>query len=51
MSRTIINFLLDTTLLVAFCALVFSAVIVRFIFPPGPDAKGWPLWGLGTPVA
>jgi len=46
MSRTIINFLLDTTLLAAFSALAFSAVIVRFIFPPGPDAKGWYLWGL-----
>jgi len=45
MSRTVINFLLDSTLLVTFCALVFSAVIMRFIFPPGPDAKGWLLWG------
>ena len=46
MSRTIINFLLDTTLLMAFCALVFSSVIVRFIFPPVADARGWLLWGL-----
>jgi len=46
MSRTTINFLLDATLLAAFSALVFSAVIVRFIFPPGPDARGWDLWGL-----
>jgi hypothetical protein len=46
MSRTLINFLLDTTLLVAFCAVVFSAVIVRFVFPPGADSKGWFLWGL-----
>jgi hypothetical protein len=46
MSRTVINFLLDTTLLVTFCALIFTSVIVRFIFPPGPDARGWLLWGL-----
>ena len=35
MSRTTINFLLDAALLATFSALVFSAVIVRFIFPPG----------------
>ena len=46
MSRTTINFLLDAALLATFSALVFSAVIVRFIFPPGPDAKGWVLWSL-----
>jgi hypothetical protein len=46
MTRTGINFILDTTLLATFCALVFSSVIMRFIFPPGPDAKGWYLWGL-----
>jgi hypothetical protein len=46
MSRTTINFLLDATLLAAFSVLVFSAVTMRFIFPPGPDAKGWYLWGL-----
>ena len=47
MSRSFINFLLDTSLLVAFSVLVWSAVIVRFVFPPGPDAKGWFLWGFG----
>ena len=46
MSRTWINFLLDTTLLITFCALAFSAVVVRFVFPPGLDSKGWFLWGL-----
>ena len=47
MSRTHINFLLDASLLVAFAVLIWSGVIVRFVFPPGPDAKGWYLWGLG----
>jgi hypothetical protein len=46
MSRATINLLLDATLLVAFSLLAFSAVIVRFIFPPGPEAKGWYLWSL-----
>jgi len=46
MTRTLINFILDTTLLLTFCALIFSSVIIRFVFPPGPDAKGWHLWNL-----
>jgi hypothetical protein len=45
-SRTILNFLLDSSLLIVFSALCFSSVITRFIFPPAVDAKGWLLWGL-----
>ncbi|QDU26200.1 hypothetical protein ETAA8_12750 [Anatilimnocola aggregata] len=45
LSRSQINFLLDALLLVNFTLLMATAVIVRFVFPPGPDAAGWYLWG------
>lgn len=45
LSRAQVNFLLDALLLVMFCAILATAVIVRFVFPPGPDAAGWRLWG------
>jgi len=46
MSRTSLNFLLDCFLLMAFSTLACCSVIVRFIFPPGPEARGWLLWSL-----
>ena len=45
MSRTVVNFFLDTALLIAFVLLVWCATILRFVFPPGPNADGWTLWG------
>ncbi len=45
-SRTLINFWLDTILMLAFVALSIIAVIVQFVFPPGVAAKGWLLWGM-----
>jgi len=41
-----INLVLDLALLVLFAAECFAAVIVRHVFPPGPSAAGWMLWGL-----
>jgi hypothetical protein len=45
LSRSQVNFLLDALLLVLFCLIMTTAVIVRFVFPPSPDATGWLLWG------
>jgi hypothetical protein len=47
MSRTLVNFLLDATLLAAFLLLIWISAVVRFVFPPGSVAAGWTLWGFG----
>lgn len=46
MNRTIVNLLLDILLALILCFLVGSACVVRFVFPPGTEAKGWKLWGM-----
>ena len=47
MSRTMVNFWLDTLLLLIFVSLVWVNLIVRFVFPPALQSTGWTLWGLG----
>ena len=45
MSRTTLNFFVDLALLVMFLTLLWSAVVLRFVFPPGVTSAGWTLWG------
>jgi hypothetical protein len=45
-SMTLINFWLDTALMIVFVTLGIVAVIVQFVFPPGIAARGWLLWGM-----
>ncbi len=45
-SRTLVNFWLDSLLLLVFVLHSIAAVIVQFVFPPGVAAKGWTLWSM-----
>jgi hypothetical protein len=45
MARAGTNFIVDFVVLVAFLVSVWTAVVVRFIFPSGVDSAGWLLWG------
>jgi hypothetical protein len=44
LSRTVVNFWLDATMLVVFVLMVWAAAIVRFVFPPAVAAREWTLW-------
>lgn len=46
LSRPVVNFWLDTVLLLLFILQSLTAVIVQFVFPPAAAAAGWTLWGL-----
>ena len=44
--QTIINFWLDTALLLVFLLMAWVSIIVRFAFPPAEAAAGYTLWGV-----
>jgi hypothetical protein len=46
-SKTIVNFVLDTLLLVLVITLLFMAAVLRFVFPAPTLSAGWTLWGYG----
>ena len=47
MSRTVVNFVLDTILLAIVVTLLFTSAVLRFVFPAPTIARGWRLWGHG----
>lgn len=48
MSRTVINFWVDCTLLTLFVLLIWVSTVIRFVFPHGPSSAEWRIgsWGL-----
>jgi len=44
-SKTVVNFAVDAFLLLLVVALLFSAAVLRFVFPAPSDSAGWTLWG------
>ena len=45
LNKTLINFCLDSLLLVLFLLLCWSSIVIRYVFPAATDSKGWRLWG------
>jgi hypothetical protein len=45
MTKNDINLWLDALLLAIFSALCWAGTVVRFVFPPGPEAAGYTIWG------
>jgi hypothetical protein len=46
-SRTTVNLIVDAVLLVLVVLLLFTAAVLRFVFPAPSAAAGWTLWGQG----
>lgn len=44
-NKTVVNFWLDTFLLLVFLLLCWCGVILRYVFPPVTKIEGWTLWG------
>lgn len=42
----VVNFWLDFVMLIAFVSVLWTSVIVRFVFPSSITAEGWTLWTL-----
>jgi hypothetical protein len=45
MSRTLLNFFLDTLLLIITLLVIWTTCVLWFVFPPATLADGWTLWG------
>ena len=46
MTKTDVNFWLDALLLALFSVVCWASTVLRFVFPAGPSAAGWTIWGL-----
>jgi hypothetical protein len=46
-SKTMVNFVLDASLLAVAVAVLFNAAVLRFVFPAPSRSAGWTLWGYG----
>lgn len=46
MSKTIINFVLDSVMAVSFLATLWISTVLHFIFPAPLQTVGWSLWGM-----
>ncbi len=47
MSKTVLNFIVDSVLLSLVVSLLLTAAVLRFVFPSPSTSAGWTLWGFG----
>jgi len=45
LTRSAVNFLVDFSLLVTLCTVLWLTAVVQFVFPAGAESAGWTLWG------